>query len=116
MWHPWLTLISLANRIVCHPVHHHPRVDHRASDHHALRPVRVGRTLPFRIDRQLRRARWKIELVRRDDLDMLVRLRLLFSFFSGLTHDMSERRYIIIALVFWFYPGTELDGLLTCSA
>jgi len=24
--------------------------------------------------------------------------------------------YIIIALVFWFYPGTELDGLLTCSA
>jgi Ca2+:H+ antiporter len=25
-------------------------------------------------------------------------------------------RYIIIALVFWFYPGTQLDGLLTCSA
>jgi len=24
--------------------------------------------------------------------------------------------YIIVALVFWFYPGTELTGLLTCSA
>jgi len=24
--------------------------------------------------------------------------------------------YVIIALVFWFYPGTELDGLLTCTA
>lgn len=24
--------------------------------------------------------------------------------------------YVIIAIVFWFYPGTELTGLLTCSA
>jgi len=41
-------------------------------------------------------------------------LRLFFFFFSGLTRVMFERRYIIIALVFWFYPGTALDGLLTC--
>jgi hypothetical protein len=89
-------------------------MDHRASDHHALRPLRVGRTLPFRFDRQLRRARWKIELVRRNDLDMLVRLRFLFFFVLGLTCAIFERRYVIIALVFWFYPGTVLDGLLTC--
>lgn len=24
--------------------------------------------------------------------------------------------YVIVALVFWFYPGTQLTGLLTCSA
>ena len=53
-------------------------MDYRASDHHALRPVRVDRPLPFRVDRQLRRARWKIELVRRDDLDMLVRAQIAF--------------------------------------
>ncbi|KAF9649861.1 calcium/proton exchanger, partial [Thelephora ganbajun] len=23
--------------------------------------------------------------------------------------------YVIVALVFWFYPGTQLDGLLTCA-
>ena len=39
-----------------------------------------------------------------------------FSLPRRLTYATFERRYIIVALVFWFYPGTQLDGLLTCSA
>jgi len=74
VWRLELILISPANRLVCHPVHRHPRVDHGSSYHDALRPVRVDRPLPLRVDCQLRCARWKVELVRRNDLDMLVRL------------------------------------------
>ena len=65
-----------ANCVICHPVHHHPGVDHRPSDHDALRPVRVDCALLFSIDRQLRRARWKVELVRRNDPCVPVRLNL----------------------------------------
>jgi Ca2+/Na+ antiporter len=72
--HLQLTLAPLANRLVRHPVHHHPWMDHRSSDHHALRPIRVCRPLPLRADRQLCRTRWKIKLAGRHDLDMLVRL------------------------------------------
>ena len=63
-----------ANRAVCHPVHRHLGVDHRPSDHHALRPVRIDRALFLSTDRQLRRARWKVKLVRRNDPDLPVRL------------------------------------------
>ena len=38
------------------------------------------------------------------------------SFFPVLMHGVLEHRYLIIALVFWFYPGTQPSGLLTCSA
>ena len=51
-------------------------MDHRSSAHDALRPVRVDRALLGCSDRQLRRARWKVELVGRNDLDVLVRFKL----------------------------------------
>ena len=106
-----------ANCLVCHPVHRHPGVDHRPSNYDALRPIRVDCTLLLRVDRQLRRARWKVKLVRRDDSDMPVRLNFLpFVIPSGADDILLWHRYIIVALVFWFYPGTKLDGLLTCSA
>jgi Ca2+:H+ antiporter len=37
-------------------------------------------------------------------------------FLLELTRVVLEPRYVIVALVFWFYPGTQLDGLLTCPA
>lgn len=37
--------------------------------------------------------------------------------FSGLTYAVLTHRYIVIALIFYFYPGTPLDGLLrVCPA
>jgi Ca2+:H+ antiporter len=38
------------------------------------------------------------------------------TFLLELTRVVLGRRYVIVALVFWFYPGAQLDGLLTCSA
>lgn len=64
---------SPANFVICHPVHRRLRVDDWTPNHDALRPARVHRALLLRVNRQLRRAKWKIQLVRRNDLDMLVR-------------------------------------------
>jgi len=52
---------------------------------------------------------------------MLVRLAFpstisLFILF-GLTYAALVCRYVVVALVFYFYPGTPLDGLLkACPA
>jgi hypothetical protein len=29
---------------------------------------------------------------------------------------MAQHRYVVIAVVFWVYPGTELTGLLACGS
>ena len=67
------THCHLANRIIRHPIHRCPRMGHEQTSYHAVRSVRVHRTLPRCVDGQLRRARREIELAGRNDLDVLVR-------------------------------------------
>ena len=85
-----LNLLLPANFVVCYPVHYYPRVDHWSSDYDALRLARVYRALLLSVDPQLRRARWKVELVERNDLDMLVRLTLPLIVSSFLFSLLSE--------------------------
>ena len=49
-----------ANFVIRHPVHRRPRVGDWSSDYDALRPARVRRALLLHVNRQLRRAKWKI--------------------------------------------------------
>lgn len=63
---------STANRSLRDSIHRHPRMDDGQAAHAPLRPVRVCRAVLGRVDGELCRPRWKVELARGHDLDVYV--------------------------------------------